>query len=558
MRYTGDGTMKVKVPSLNFSDSRVRVSFELLLVFFAALILWTIFRSTTGDIVASDETIRWTFQIIFQPLLWMGPVIAYMVYREGFDWKDWKAMLYSWGLRREGIIKASLFGLGFCVVLYGAWMFNDLFSGTLSGLGVGEFGFTWYEWKVLPYILMTFAVFAVVGTTEELFNRGFFQTRFTDMYGSKAGIIISAVMFAAGHIPVSLFVHGYGFWNLMTYMVFTGTFGIIMSYLFIKTRNIIAPILLHGLWDWIVFSMSAGWALEGSFANESVELFLYYVGINAVILAFALGFLYISTRVLKFDDRPLSIPDLDSFKMGIRDKDTIKETFRKPIVSIVTILIVLWLILLPIAGSFVSPTDEDDVFDVNFLMETGVKISVPEFTVGLDETVTKTVEISGMNVSSVTFIINMREEFGMKPISGTDQFSIKITGPNGQSKTTEGNANSKVARIIMDVAPIPAPLINVTEWNETAYTSILGQGTWTVAVTATSTTLLPGPVGSVLDGEGHVSFTATPVYYYSNISYPVEEPPEEEVEEEDGDGSTTMDILTVRYDIPNTIRYLPL
>lgn len=100
-------------------------------------------------------------------------------------------------------------------------------------------------------ILMVIVMFVFVGTVEEIIFRGILQTRFEKAFGIKYGILLSGGLFGVMHA-------GYGTLNEI---IFVGIVGIVLGYIFYKTRSIPFVILIHGVMDMILFGVLSmvGW-----------------------------------------------------------------------------------------------------------------------------------------------------------------------------------------------------------------------------------------------------------------------------------------------------------
>ncbi len=94
---------------------------------------------------------------------------------------------------------------------------------------------------VIIAIIMIF----FIGTVEELIFRSILQTRMEKVLGKRIGILLSGSIFGIEHI-------GYG---LLGEIIFAGIFGIILGYIFEKTRNLIFIVSIHGIENTILFGI---------------------------------------------------------------------------------------------------------------------------------------------------------------------------------------------------------------------------------------------------------------------------------------------------------------
>lgn len=165
------------------------------------------------------------------------------------------------GFRRLGFtidnIKDSLVVLG--------WTCFVLFPFTFCGLWIlKSFGFDFLLWPISPvgsnWISWIFYQFMYVALAEEVFFRGYVQGNILRLTKPVIGkwprkwqwisIGISAACFAAAHIIIQ--------GHIVSAMTFLP--GLVLSWLFIRTQSLLAPILFHGLANAFYQAMSIGFA----------------------------------------------------------------------------------------------------------------------------------------------------------------------------------------------------------------------------------------------------------------------------------------------------------
>ncbi len=114
-----------------------------------------------------------------------------------------------------------------------------------------------------PFDLVPFIKLVILGpTAEELFFRGFLLQRLSFRWGLKAGLFISAVIFAVAH-P-----------NMFSSLIA----GLLTALIYIKTQNILAPILYHTLYNVLIFFkffLIYGFAKLESLLHINVSLTLF-------------------------------------------------------------------------------------------------------------------------------------------------------------------------------------------------------------------------------------------------------------------------------------------
>ncbi len=94
------------------------------------------------------------------------------------------------------------------------------------------------------------------GVLEEVFYRGFLQTRLESLVGRWPAVATSSTLFAAMHIASHVHVDTLTV-DLATIVAVQGTFGVMQGYLWSRYRNIWAPIAIHVAVNLIYLDMLA-------------------------------------------------------------------------------------------------------------------------------------------------------------------------------------------------------------------------------------------------------------------------------------------------------------
>jgi len=95
--------------------------------------------------------------------------------------------------------------------------------------------FPTFEIKYLIRDLVYMLVF--VALAEELLFRGLLQRDLMKAFGWKRGIILTSLVFAAMHLT----------WRSIPELVFVFFAGLLLGYLYYKTKSLVAPIVMHGI-----------------------------------------------------------------------------------------------------------------------------------------------------------------------------------------------------------------------------------------------------------------------------------------------------------------------
>lgn len=155
----------------------------------------------------------------------------------GLTKKQWK----------KGLIWAFLLGLSFLPLQL---FFSRERESILALLCSGRF--------FLHFPLVFALMLLTAGFTEEFFFRGVMQTRLTRISHSNLwGILLTSLLFAIYHLPYAYFLEqwpSYGNFQeaLVAVLVEGGPVGIILGTLYARSKNLLAPILLHSTFNAIV------------------------------------------------------------------------------------------------------------------------------------------------------------------------------------------------------------------------------------------------------------------------------------------------------------------
>lgn len=99
--------------------------------------------------------------------------------------------------------------------------------------------------NISSFLMLTIVMFAFVGAVEELIFRSIIQTRLEKALGLKSGILLSGAFFGIMH-------SSYG---ILNEILFAGIFGIVLSYIFQRTRSFPFILLIHGYANVLLFGL---------------------------------------------------------------------------------------------------------------------------------------------------------------------------------------------------------------------------------------------------------------------------------------------------------------
>ncbi len=354
-------------------SDRWRFLMLIIVVFIVKIIIWSGYRFASGNwVVLQDPVNNYTASLFAKPILQLTPVILiwwYLFKERGLPFRFTRKNLFS------SIIFGCLGGLLFFFVASG------LLVGYMELRGFGtDFTFVagWDDVGWALVIAMMFSYMISTGPAEELFSRGFLQDQSARAFSLKHAILFSAVLFALGHVPISVFMHRMSAGELGWYMVTLVIMGVFFSVIYQWSRNIVLPIIIHGLWDWYLtlFSLKGAYS-SGFLANKAVN-FGEADFINTILtLAIMLPIFYVIYRVWwRYDEPRLGplgglISALERIKLThwIRRHDRGDWPIGNPVIITGSIVGIFCLLMIPMAavlGTEDTTRFEDRIMDGEF------------------------------------------------------------------------------------------------------------------------------------------------------------------------------------------------
>lgn len=147
-----------------------------------------------------------------------------------FDWLTTNQLLFLWKLL---LVTWVLAGVTSYLLL--------LIDGGSTGNSNAE-----YATQSVRTVLASTAVsMAIIGPIEEFFYRGVIQTRVQSFFTPRVAIGVASIVFAASHIMT---VQGSPLGQSVYYALLF-CIGVVHGYAYYKTETIVAPMLLHGLYN---------------------------------------------------------------------------------------------------------------------------------------------------------------------------------------------------------------------------------------------------------------------------------------------------------------------
>ena len=173
-------------------------------------------------------------ELIVKPIVWLVPLYI-LVKRE-------KLNLNSLGIQFSNLFSVIYFvlALGFVFSLFGFLVNYLKYSGINFSAYIGQAGFA-------GSLLLSF----FTATSEEIAFRGYIFTRFLKYVKNEwQANIVTSIGWSMIHLPIAIFDWRLEPGALLIYMLMAFSYSIGVTFVFIRSKSIVAPILLHVLWQW--------------------------------------------------------------------------------------------------------------------------------------------------------------------------------------------------------------------------------------------------------------------------------------------------------------------
>lgn len=203
------------------------------IVLFVIVFAW---RTLTHMFQLLDESPRaviGTFDILWGAFLYgMGFIVIFIAMKSSGQ------KLGSVGIARKDLGKMLALGLVLSVIYL-------TISGLLAPFSGGGFaGFS-------PELAYGFVFYAIVGFSEEIFWRGYIQTRLVAYGGKLKGLVITSLLFAVlWHFPVEFYMQSGAVLDALVNTLTRFTPGMLFGYLMLKSENVLPSSIFHLFWNW--------------------------------------------------------------------------------------------------------------------------------------------------------------------------------------------------------------------------------------------------------------------------------------------------------------------
>lgn len=207
----------------NLSTKHVFFLFSLIFIF------WSIYRYF-------PEPPLWVSELILKPIIWLVPTFWLVLKVE-------KRPLGSLGLTSQNLLPAIWWGLGLGLV----FSLEGLLTNILKYRGLNLIDWQYQPAQLLGILLISWAT----AFSEELVFRGYIFNRLREIWQWEwRAALVSAFLFTLIHLPIGIFVLGYSPLAMVAYLVFVFVFGFGSAFVFSRSGNLVASILLHFFWAW--------------------------------------------------------------------------------------------------------------------------------------------------------------------------------------------------------------------------------------------------------------------------------------------------------------------
>jgi membrane protease YdiL (CAAX protease family) len=263
--------------------------------------IWTIYRAVGGQIFTGLHTNSSMITDFFaKPLFTVLPII--FLWR--FLFKEKRAPVRFGRKNMEsGIISALVLVSSFIFLLY---IMQIIFFRMFGVMEAGSVSLIpgWKYMGTVEFILLWLMFVVSTGFAEEYEARGFLQDQLMRVQSPWKSILITALIFAAGHIPIFIFIHHLAFWQGFYYFVYLVPMSIFLSIYYHWSRNLPAVMIYHGLFDWMLSAIYITARYDASYGNSiHVAWGIFFIA-SLFAITINLALLYVFYRVFWKKDRP--------------------------------------------------------------------------------------------------------------------------------------------------------------------------------------------------------------------------------------------------------------
>lgn len=493
----------------------------LLLIFSLHVVLFRFFST-----YYLDSNVSMAFDTVMKPLLTVVPLV--IGWRLLFREKRAPVRFHRKNMA-SGIISALVLVSAFIFLLY---IMQVIFFRMFGVMEAGSVSLIpgWRYMGTVKFILLWLMFVVSTGFAEEYEARGFLQDQLMRVQSPWKSILITALIFAAAHIPIFVFIHHLAFWQGFYYFVYLVPMSFFLSIYYHWSRNLPAVMIYHGLFDWMLSAIYITAKYDASYESSiHVAWGIFFIA-SLFAITINLALLYVFYRVFWKKDRPsgslgFKIPIISDWK-GPRARrfrrDDSSISWGKTIFTLGVACVLFSGLVMGFGAAFgtMDPTvvadqiigreDESNVVDLTTMELMNSEITSMNDYTGTGQTSQITQTIENENVVNVSFKLTWSDEADatFRHKNEPDTFTIDVSSPGGISETETGaNTYGQQGLIEFKVA-VP--------YEENP--SLEGTGAWNINITVESGNHEAprfGPIGFIDSGN---SFTLEISHeYYQEI-----------------------------------------
>lgn len=457
--------------------------------------IWTIYRAVGGQIFSGLHSEASMISDFFaKPLFTVLPI--YFLWR--FLFKEKRAPV-RFGRKNmaSGIISALVLVSAFIFLLYICQVIFFRLFGVMEA-GSVELIPGWRYMGTVEFILLWLMFVVSTGFAEEYEARGFLQDQLMRVQSPWKSILITALIFAAAHIPIFIFIHHLAFWQGFYYFVYLVPMSFFLSIYYHWSRNLPAVMIYHGLFDWMLSAIYITARYDVSYETSiHVQWGIFFIA-SLFAITINLALLYVFYRVFWKKDRPsgsmgFKVPLISDWK-GPRARrfrrDDSSISWGKTIfaLGVASVLFSGFVMAFGAAFGTMDPTvvsdriigkeDELNLVDLSAMeLIMGEIISISDYA-GTGETSRITQPIEDENVVNVSFKLIWSDEADatFRHQNEPDSFTMDVSSPGGISETGTGANTYGQQGLIEFTVSVP--------YEENP--SLEGTGTWNINITVVS------------------------------------------------------------------------
>lgn len=140
---------------------------------------------------------------------------------------------------------ALIHGVLAAAVLYALFWSGQIISQKIFAFANRQIGGIYSMGEGMPIWIVALLLFFIIGPAEEIFWRGFLQTRLAAHFGQWQGWFMASALYAGVHIFT---------WNLMLIGA-AAIAGLFWGFLYLKWKNLAPVIISHAVWSTVIFAV---------------------------------------------------------------------------------------------------------------------------------------------------------------------------------------------------------------------------------------------------------------------------------------------------------------